>query len=105
MSKVQQYPEHEKLHVIKDQSQACGDFLDWLGSEKRIVLAREHQHDEGCYDDPTSKNRQRLCGLMKNELAFIVVDKVKLLAEYFEIDQAKLEAEKVAMLEEMRASR
>lgn len=32
------YPEHEKLDEIKDQSQAIGEFLEWLGREKSIEL-------------------------------------------------------------------
>ena len=34
------YPEHEKLSAISDKSQACGEFIEWLGYEKGIVLAK-----------------------------------------------------------------
>ena len=33
------YQQHEKLNTVKDQSQAIGDFLEWLHSEKGIILA------------------------------------------------------------------
>jgi hypothetical protein len=32
------YPEHEKLKAIKDKSQAIGEFIDWLESEKHVQL-------------------------------------------------------------------
>lgn len=74
------YPEHEKLNAVKDQSQAIGDFLDWLNSEKGIVLANYGNSDVAWLaPDGTAKER--------------------LLAEYFEIDLDKLEAEKRAMLQ------
>lgn len=66
---MSQYPEHDKLHAIKAQSQACGEFLKWLESEG-IVLARYHQHTEDC--GKVSKrfpdDLGELCGLRKNEL-------------------------------------
>jgi hypothetical protein len=32
------YPEHEKLQKVHEQSQAIGDFLEWLQSIKRVHL-------------------------------------------------------------------
>ena len=65
------YPEHEKLQAVKEQSQTCGELLEWLQSEK------------GWHLPPYSANR--------------------LLAEFFEIDYAELQAEKDRMLDAMRA--
>lgn len=74
------YPEHEKLKAIKDRSQACGEFIEWLNHSKRIHLA-EYSHGE-LY--PTTKSL------------------LDLLADFFEIDRQKLEDEKLAMLAEQR---
>lgn len=73
------YPEHVKLKAIQAKSQACGEFLEWL-DERGIEL--------GCWAegrfDPYSYR------------------KTSLLAEFFGIDERKIEEEKRAMLDEMR---
>jgi hypothetical protein len=76
------YPEHEKLKKIQDQSQICGEFLEWLNSEYEIVLCQSRGKLDLYY--PCSQSRE------------------KLLAEFFDIDLDKLETEKRQMLEEMR---
>ena len=63
------FPEHDKLHKIRSQSQLIGEFLEWLSYSKGISLGTP-VHD--------------------------------LLAEFFEIDLKKLEAEKRAMLWSIR---
>lgn len=74
------YPEHEKLRAVCDQSQSQGEFIDWL-SNKGIFLARYYgNHDAGPIHEPVTS----------------------LLAEYHDIDTRKLEAEKRAMLDEIR---
>lgn len=80
---MSKYPEHDKLHAIKDQSQVIGEFLDLFLPSKGIVLM-ERFRDR--YEDyvPTRRSIPSL------------------LAEFFGIDQDKLDAEKKAMLEEMR---
>lgn len=80
------YPEHEKLEKIVEFSQTCGEFLEWLNSEKGVMLAvysNARQGDDQLYRYDTSIS--------------------DLLAEFFEIDQDKLEAEKLAMLAQMRS--
>jgi tRNA(Ile2) C34 agmatinyltransferase TiaS len=74
------YPEHEKLHLIKDKSQAIGEFLEWLQGEQGCVIAQYSGDDLHPID---SRNEQ-------------------LLAYFFEIDLVKLEKEKRAMLDELR---
>lgn len=75
------YQQHEKLNTVKDQSQAIGDFLEWLHSEKGIILASYGNSDSNLLTpDGTAKER--------------------LIAEYFEIDLDALESEKRAMLAE-----
>lgn len=76
------YPEHEKLKEIQDQSQIIGEFLEWLNYEKEYSLCEcENKYDRW---QPISENHQ------------------KLLAQFFNIDLDKLEQEKRKMLEELR---
>jgi hypothetical protein len=79
-----EYPEHEKLKKIQDKSQAIGTFLEWLGFEKEIHLCT---YGEGDRLYPIPKRKEEL------------------LAEFFEIDLAKLEAEKQQMLETIRSKK
>lgn len=72
------YPEHEKLKAISAQSQACGEFLDWL-SMKGWTL---HSSKRGRFFNVTRE-----------------------LAEFFKINERKLEAEKQQMLEALRRSK
>jgi len=72
--------EHEKLDLVKDKSQAVGEFVDWLHDEKGFMICESCRH--GYYPARYSLN--------------------KLLAEFFEIDLVKLEEEKEQMLEAMR---
>ena len=82
------YPEHEKLHQVKDKSQAIGEFLDWLGNER--------------------EPRAQLCELVKSEdtedyeFTPIVKNIQMILAEYFKIDLEKLEKEKRDILDDFR---
>lgn len=100
------YPEHEKLQKVRRDSEAIGQFLDspdkgftrmvWHDShtepDKYVYLPCEDEcklvergwyNPEGWYPDHRSINQ--------------------VLAEYFEIDLDKLEAEKREMLDEFRA--
>lgn len=76
------YPEHEKLQAVKEQSQICGEFLEWL-HQKHFVIAV----------------------YAGNELVPSYQRTTTLLAEFFEIDEDKLEDEKMQMLEEFRKVR
>ena len=78
------YPEHKKLKVVKDRSQAIGDFIEWLGARGMAV----------CDFDPT---------YLRDNYVPTRIPINKLLAEYFEIDLDRLEEEKLAMLDEQRA--
>ena len=77
------YPEHEKLGKIKDQSQAIGEFLEWLRVEKEYRI---------CIYDPADYDHYFPVFTSTNDL----------LAEYFDIDQNKLESEKREMLDFIR---
>jgi len=93
------YPEHEKLAVVKEKSQACGEFLDWLLGEKHYTLGKYHEHTDDCWEPGENHTlSRRSCGLNSDELYPKPENVRKLLAEFFEISEDKLEAEKRAML-------
>jgi hypothetical protein len=75
------YPEHEKLSAVADQTQAIGEFVEFIEG-KGIFLAR---YTEG-HVFPREVHGLR-----------------ELLAEWAGIDQNKLEAEKRQMLDAQRA--
>ena len=74
MSKTEEYPEHAKLKTISKESQTCGEFIDWL--------------QERGYNITTRKRGE-------------VFNLRRALAEFFEIDEKKLEDEKRAMLDSL----
>jgi hypothetical protein len=76
------YPEHEKLMAIADKSQICGEFLNWLISAKGFCLAQWDINEGLLY--PAQQSTQRL------------------LAEFFGIDQMKIDQEKQQMLDAIR---
>ena len=75
------YPEHAKLALISDKSQAIGEFLEWLTYEKGIWLC--------CFD-------------ADDEFFPIMQRQTDLLAEFFKIDQKKIDEEKDQMLAAIR---
>lgn len=89
------YPEHEKLHTVADKSQVCGEFLEWL--QARYTIAEYHVHSKHCQDE-----NGRACTGSTKELYTASINVQKLLAEFFEIDEAKLEEEKLTMLAALR---
>jgi hypothetical protein len=76
-----EYPEHEKLTKVKDQSQLIGAFLDWLEQSGYTICEYSKKREEFF---PIHQSVQ------------------KWLAEYFDIDLEKLDAEKVSMLDKLR---
>lgn len=48
---MSQYPEHDKLSQISDQSQSCGEFVEWLHSEGlHLMRWREDLTDQRLTD-------------------------------------------------------
>lgn len=90
-------PEHDKLRAVSDKSQAIGQFIEWL-QDRGIVLARYHEHEESCYDE----GEIRVCGTRAGDLVPDYSTIETRLAAYFKIDLKKLEAEKRALLDEVR---
>lgn len=79
------YPEHDALRRVQPQSQAIHEFMEWVGTEKRLCLAG--------YADVEERSN-RLFPTTKN-----LTD---LVAEFLEIDLKKLENEKLQTIDEMR---
>ncbi len=95
--KRSQYPEHDKLAKIQSESQAIGEFLEWLGAPKSgIVLAEWLRH----ITDSKGVTRKRLEPVLVPTGRSIET----ILARYFKIDPVKLEAEKRAMLAGIRSA-
>ena len=83
--KTLELPEHEKLKLVKDRSQSIYDFLEWC-AEQGMALA-SYGEERGYRDT----------------LFHVGESREQLLARFFEIDLDKLENEKRAIIEEMRA--
>jgi hypothetical protein len=92
---VSDYPEHEKLTAIVEQSQAVGEFLAWCAEEKGYALAvwepRQRRDSKGRF----SHNR------VEQRMHPVATPTRRLLSEFFQIDDAKIDAEKRAMLQAM----
>jgi hypothetical protein len=99
-----EYPEHDKLRAIKDQSQAIGSFLEFGLGKLGLHLCSIHNHSEGCGDvvERVYDREIRECGLGEDEYVPTHKRITSLLAEHFDINEDKLEAEKRSMLEEVR---
>jgi hypothetical protein len=82
----------EKVEQIRERSQPVGEFLEWLTTERRIVLAQYHSHTESCSLDCVLDQMLMPC--------YIGIEKI--LAEYFQIDLEKVEQERRQLLEDVR---
>lgn len=85
-------PELDKQAKVVDKSQTCGEFLEWLRDEKGFVLARYPSAEEAEEE-----------GLSEQRPLHVHTSTTELLAEFFEIDLRKIEAERRALLEAIRA--
>lgn len=85
------YPEHEKLHEIKDQSQSIGEFFDWLRSKGLLIC--KYREQVGIVFGPGEFEE---AGYFPENTAIQI-----LLSEFFGINRQKLEEEKQAMLKEL----
>jgi hypothetical protein len=82
---VTDYPEHDKMEAVQEESQAIGLFLDTMGERFGWHLAEWGPPDE---DDLDDEPRLYTLGIGIEEV----------LARYFGIDRNKIEAEKREML-------
>lgn len=90
------------MKAVKDQSQAIGEFLDWLQGEKGLIIAEAHQHGPQCYAGDDEDREEPTCGCYDGQLFMKSFSTEKLLAEYFEIDLGKVDDEKRAILDYVR---
>jgi hypothetical protein len=84
-----EYPECEKMHKVSETSNQIGYFIDWLRGTKEIVFSKWYLNEDG---DPEEND------ILLPEFP----DMEKLLAEFFNIDLNKVEAERCVMLDEIR---
>ena len=77
-------PELDKMRAARDTSQTIGDFIDWL-SYNDMRICDYCDYGEGEYH-PTRLTIEQL------------------LAKYYEIDLNKVEEERCAILNELRAN-
>ena len=81
-------PECERMKKVQSQSQAIGDFLDWLQTEEDVTFATYGYREDG-------RKRKR----NPNTLYPHHVNIEKTLAKFFDIDLDKVETEKRAILD------
>lgn len=114
------YPEHDKRSKILDQSQAIGEFLDWLGSQGVHLVVYETRSTQ----EPCQGTLFRMCENGRTEFGtecqqchgtgwktvtregdwdWTPTSIEERLARYFDIDLTKIEAERRAMLASLRA--
>lgn len=99
---MKSYPEHEKQAKILPFAQRVGEFIEWLG-EQGIQLAAYHEHTAACACPEACRRSHRWhCDTPKDVLYSHNESIQSLLARFFEIDLKKIEAEKDAMLKELR---
>ncbi len=76
------YPEHEKMMAVKAQSLVIGDFLEWCNVQGMFLAEYRANSDEPQHVHKSFNVR---------------------LADFFNVDLKKVEAEKVAMITALRS--
>lgn len=91
---MSEYPEHDKVKALNGHNQTAGEFLDWLTDERGFTLCewRECRHA-----DLKNNIEFEASGFFPNNKS---TD--SLLAEFFKIDQRKMEAENREILSDFR---
>jgi hypothetical protein len=123
-------PELDKMSAVREQSQAIGEFLDWLTGEKGLSLCRQQVSGNNGKPQIRWKAGVRKCKQYRASIRSREPDRndlyngdaelnpehehwpsgffpaneniEKLLAEFFEIDLNKVEEERRAILEALR---
>ena len=109
------YPEHQRMKAIADKSQSIGEFIEWLINKKNVHLGHYptvcyHQDVDGSCALHQQVHREcpKNCEEYEEDQARFTewsYNTQRLLAEFFEIDLKKIDAEKEQMLEEIRLRR
>jgi len=76
------FPQHERLREVSEQSQAICEFLDWLGETKGLEISHYGSGDSAHLLVPANLKPRDLC------------------AEFFGIDIVELEKEKQQIISE-----
>lgn len=104
----QTFPEHEKLALVADRSQAIGEFLDWAELQGWHLMTVAMVDCGQCGglripDDPCSRCGGK--GLMPSSVHYTHApgSVTAKLAQHFDIDLGRLEDEKRAILDEHRS--
>lgn len=115
---MSEYPEHDKLTKVQDQTQAIGEFLEWVGGEKHARLMVWTEWNEPTEDDcprthyseknkaacPTCHGTDRYTrNVHHNAWLPVQGSTEELLAAWAGIDLAAVEREKRAMLARFQA--
>ena len=116
MTPDEEYPEHARLHAVKDDSQAVGGLIDWLNEHGYYICERREAGASAAALDDMAHSRcakhwvdsfvEVLAQVAAASCLYWPAAKYRdqLLAEHFGINLDKLEAEKRAMLERLRAA-
>lgn len=111
---MSEYPEHDKLAAVREQSQAMGEFLDFA-PYTLCEFVRQGNNGEKPYLDeygtPTSQTRtggrfndpNPLYESWGDHYRPVLKPIQSILAEWFDIDQDALEREKRSMLAALAA--
>lgn len=104
-----EYPEHEKLAAVSDDSQTVGEFLDTCGFTLCRVVPKGNNgeprfiDEDGKPTDTGGMSRDWNPAYESWNDHYSPVGSIEaVLADYFGIDRAALEREKRAMLEAIR---
>lgn len=107
------YPEHDKMQAVATESQAIGEFLEWLQGQPDLALGIWRPYyclrcEKPWRGDEYESERCAYCGVMlsksEDRLMPSGMQITDLLARYFGIDPVAVEAEKRAMLASIRAA-
>lgn len=101
--------ELEKLENVKEKSQAICEFLEWIFNSKNYHIARyltkeeyESEDNIGYVESNIKPEGWKRYIIKKDELIMVHINIEKLLAEYFEIDLAKVEEERREILKNIK---
>ena len=94
-------PECDKMLAVRDKSNAIGEFLEWLQGERKLTLCREITHKE--IEEAIDAGMEDEIDYKEGDLTPDHTGIEALLAEYFDIDLKKVEEEKQAILQQVRA--
>jgi hypothetical protein len=120
---MSEYPEHDRMAAVKAESQTVGQFLEWMDTVgwhvAQWVCGGHYDERQRHETKPETEYRDSVLWYHKNipaqagdgladecenpTLMYVGIGIEKMLARYFDIDLAKVSAEKDQMLARLRA--